>query len=105
MGPKIVIPALLIATFTTFSPSASGAMDNMVETYRYVRLLEQTKVSLVEATKVAEKHTGGQAVASQLRVENRVAIFEITVVARDRLFKVIVSVDGGEILKVTEVMK
>jgi uncharacterized membrane protein YkoI len=67
-----------------------------------IRLLAETKITLIEAIEIAEAHQGGQAYDAQLEDDSFTPEYEVGVVFEDRTYEVTVDGVTGEIRKVKE---
>jgi uncharacterized membrane protein YkoI len=67
-----------------------------------IRLLSETKITLVEAIEIAEAHQGGVAYDAKLDDDSFTPEYEIDLVVEDRIYEVTVDGVTGEIRKVKE---
>ncbi len=67
-----------------------------------IRLLAETKISLVQAIQAAEKHQSGKAIDASLDDDSFKPAYEVSVVKDDRIFDVQVDGVTGEVLGARE---
>ena len=67
-----------------------------------IRLLSETKISLIEAIEIAQAHQGGIAYEAKLDDDSFTPEYEVDVVHEDRSYEVTVDGVSGEVRKVKE---
>jgi len=67
-----------------------------------IRLLAETKISLIEAIEIAQAHQGGIAYEAKLDDDSFTPEYEVDLVFEDRIYEVTVDGVTGEVRKVKE---
>lgn len=89
-------------TFAVASLLALSLASNAYADREDIRLLAETKISLVDAIKAAESHQGGKAVDAGLDDDSFKPTYEVSVVKDDRLYDVRVDAVSGEVIGARE---
>lgn len=89
---KLLLISALVAT-----PVVAFAADK-----GDIRLLSETKISLIQAIQAAEKHQSGKAIDASLDDDSFKPAYEVSVVKDDRIFDVQVDGVTGEVLGARE---
>lgn len=90
---KNVFKPVVLSAAVLFSGAALADKDD-------VRLLAETKITLVEAINIAEKHQNGRAYEASLDDKKFTPVYEVNVVVGDVIYEIDVDGVTGEVRKV-----
>ncbi len=88
---KLTLAALVAAPFS------AAAVDS-----NDIRLLNEAKISLVEAIQTAEKHQGGKAIEASLDDDGATPSFEVSIIKDNRAYDVFVDTQTGKVINTRE---
>ena len=96
---KFALALLAPATAVAFAPAMALAADRSD-----IRLLNETKISLTDAIKAAEKDRNGRAIDASLDDDSFRPAYEVSVAVGDRIYDVQVDGTDGKVLGAREDM-
>ncbi len=67
-----------------------------------IRLLDETKITLIDAIQIAEAHQGGQAFEAKLDDDSFTPEFEVELVHEGRIYELTIDGVSGEVRRVKE---
>ncbi|MDY7231602.1 PepSY domain-containing protein [Hyalangium rubrum] len=79
-----------------------GAGSALASDADEIRMLGQTKITLVQAIEAAQRHQGGQAYEASIDDDSFEPVYEVSVVKDNRVYDVRVSGTDGKVLGARE---
>jgi uncharacterized membrane protein YkoI len=93
----LIKPVIILAASAGLAISAAALADQ-----DDIRLLAETRVTLIEAIEIAQNHQGGQAYEATLDDDSFTPEYEVNVVVDNVSYEVTVDGVSGEVRKVKE---